>query len=260
MLRFGKPAKTNNESGKQLMKTKLIQIIGVALCISLAPAARSQTTDGSMLYNPNVDLTTLTQNSFVGTVGGIFLTSYSYYPQLNYLGYADPTGAPLVDSHLVTLWDNSTGNVIASATVPAGTAAPLIDGYRWVQLSSTVTLNYGSYYVIGAQTDGVDLWGDLISNTAPDNGNNGQITWNPEYVQLGSGWEFSRAGRYDSGSDYPNEPPYQTSAQDSIYPAANLGYNVVPVPEPASLGLAGIGVTLAAAFRLLRKMGAGPAS
>jgi hypothetical protein len=224
-----------------MKREKLISIIGMVLFLALSPASRGQTSDGSILYTPNVDLSSLTQNSFVGTVGGIFLTSYSYYPQVNYLGYADPTGAPLVDSHLVTLWDNSSGAVIASATVPAGNAAPLIDGYRWVQLSSTVTLNYGTYYVIGAQTDGVDFWGDLISNNSPDNGNNGQITWNPEYVQLGSGWEFSRAGRYDSASDYPNEPPNQTSVEDSIYPAANLGYDLVPVPEPATLGTAAIG-------------------
>lgn len=223
------------------MKKQLTLIVAVA-CLALAPAMRAQTTDGSVLYTPNVNLSSLSQNGFVGTVGGIFLTSYSYYPEVNYLGYADPTGAPLVDSHVVTLWDNSTGGVIASATVPAGTAAPLVDGYRWVQLSSTVTLNYGSYYVIGAQTDGVDLWGDLISNNSPDNGSNGQINWNSEYVQLGSGWEFTRAGRYDSAGDYPNEPPNQTSVQDSIYPAANLGFNVVP--EPTSLSIAGVGTVL----------------
>ena len=179
-------------STQQTIMTKLKLLSITALCAALASSVHAQTTDGSMLYTPNVDLTTLSQNSFVGTVGGIFLTSYSYYPELNYLGYADPTGAPLVDSHVVTLWDNSTGNVIASATVAAGNAAPLIDGYRWVQLSSTVTLNYGSYYVIGAQTDGTDLWGDVIGNNSPDNGSNGQINWNSQYVQLGSGWEFTR--------------------------------------------------------------------
>lgn len=221
--------------------------------LPFAPAAFAQTTDGSILYSPNVDLTTLTQNSYVGTVGGIFLTTYSFYPELNYLGYADPTGAPLASSHVVTLWDNSTGNVIASATVAAGTAAPLVDGYRWVQLSSTVNLNYGSYYVIGAQTDGVDMWGDLISNSSPDNGSNGEINWDSQYVQLGSGWEFTRAGRYDSAGNYPAEPGNQTSASDSIYPVANLGFNVLPVPEPATFGLLGCGAAVLLAVKRKRQ-------
>src|SRR6185369_6394611 len=107
------------------------------------------------------------------------------------------------------------------------------------QLSSTVTLNYGSYYVIGAQTDGVDLWGDLIANNSPDNGNNGQISWNSQYAQLGSGWEFTRARRYDFASNYPSEPPNQVSS-DAIYPVANLGFDLTPVPEPASMALLGL--------------------
>jgi len=226
-----------------MKKLNLLSI--TALSVALASSVHAQTTPGSVLYTPNVELTSLNQNTFTGTVGGIFLTSYSYYPELNYLGYADPTGAPLVDSHVVTLWDNSTGDVIASATVPAGAPALLVDGYDWVQLPSTVTLNYGSYYVIGASVvDGVDTWGDLISNNSPDNGNNGQITWSSQYVQLGSGWEFTRAGRYDSASDYPNEPSNQTSAQDSIYPAANLGYDIAPAPEPGTFAIAGIGAAL----------------
>lgn len=243
---------SNNQTNHAIKRGKLIPIIGALLGLALAPAVQAQTTSGSILYTPNVDLTTLSQNSFVGTVGGIFLTSYSYYPQVNYLGYADPTGAPLQNSHLVSLWDNSTGQVIASATVGAGNSAPLIDGYRWVQLPSTVTLNYGSYYVIGAQTDGVDLWGDLIGNNSPDNGNNGQITWNSQYVQLGSGWEFTRAGRYDSGSDYPNEPPNQTSVNDSIYPVANLGFDLA-VPEPGTLSLAVVGAALFIGLRSKQK-------
>jgi PEP-CTERM motif len=94
----------------------------------------------------------------------------------------------------------------------------------------------------------------LISNNSPDNGSNGQINWDSQYVQLGSGWEFTRAGRYDSGSNYPNEPSNQTSAQDSIYPVANLGFDLpVPVPEPGTLSLAGIGAVLLFGLASLRK-------
>jgi len=220
-----------------MKRTRWLLSLTAAIGLAFSSPVLAQTISGSTLYTPNVNLDTGAQNTFVGTVGGIFLTTYSFYPQVNYLGYYDRNGDGLASSHLITLWDNSTQSIIASATVPAGTAAPLVNGYRWVQLSSTVTLNYGSYYVIGAQTDGVDLWGDLISNNSPDNGNNGQISWNSQYVQLGSGWEFTRAGRYDSHGNYPAEPPNQVGS-DAIYPVANLGFNVVP--EPGSWALLGI--------------------
>jgi hypothetical protein len=231
-----------------MKRTSLPFIAGALLCLATSPAAFAQTINNSVLYTPNIDLSSGSQNGFVGTVGGIFLTSYNYYPQVNWLGYADPKGNGLVDSHLVTLWDNSTQGIIASATVPAGTAAPLIDGYRWVQLPSTIQLNYGSYYVIAAQTDGVDNWGDIISNPAPDNGSSGQINWDSQYVQLGSGWEFTRAGRYDSAGNYPGEPSNQ-SGSDAIYPAANLGYNLTVVPEPASFWLLCLGTGLCGLLR-----------
>jgi PEP-CTERM motif len=235
------------------MKTSQLSIVtGMALCLVMSQPSFAQTSPGSILYSPNIDLSSGSQNTFVGTVGGIFHTTYSFYPQVNWLGYYDQNGDGLANSHLITLWDNSTQGILASATVPAGTAAPLVNGYRWVQLSSTVTLNYGSYYIIGAQTDGVDLWGDIIVNNAPDNGNNGQITWNSEYVQLGAGWEFTRAGRYDSAGNYPAAPPNQ-SGSDAIYPVANLGFDVSPVPEPTSLCLVGMGLTIFIMRRRVRK-------
>src|SRR5439155_20448387 len=218
----------------QMKHQFLIVCLAMSLWLALNEASIAQTTANSMLYGPNVNLSSGSQNGFVGTVGGIFLTTYSFYPQVNWLGYYDQNGDGLANSHVVTLWDNSTQTIVASATVPAGTAAPLVNGYRWTPLPSTLTLNYGSYYVIGAHTDGLDNWGDLISNNSSDNGNSGQITWSDQYVQLGSGWEFTRAGRYDSEGNYPGEPPNQ-SGSDAIYPVANLGFDIAVVPEPSSL-------------------------
>ena len=121
----------------------------------------------------------------------------------------------------------------------AGTSAPLINGYRWVQLSSTVTLVPNEYYLLNASVDGVDNWGDSISGS--------QITWNSQYVPTDPGYDFSRSGVYGDSIPAYNSNGVNTSA----YPAANLGYNVVPVPEPASLSLMGIG--LAVVFGYTRK-------
>ena len=223
-----------------------------ALALALSLPVLAQTTPGSTLFSPNVNLDLGPQNGTVGTVGGIFLTTQSSSPEINWLGYYDHNGDGLANSHVITLWDNNTQSIIASGTVPAGSAAPLIDGYRWVQLGSTVTLNPNSYYVIGASTDGVDLWGDLISNNSPDNGNNGQVSWSSQYVQLGAGYEFSRAGRYDSAANYPSEPPNQLGS-DAIYPVANLGFNIVAVPEPTTLTLSATGLGATALYLARRK-------
>jgi hypothetical protein len=238
------------------MKNKSIPLIAAAaLFYALAPTTFAQP-NNSMLYMPNVDLTAGTQNGFTGVVGGVFYTPYYFNVNVNYLGYADPTGAALTESHTVTIWD-SDGNAVASAVVPSGTPALLANGYDWVQLPSTITLSYQTYYEVGATvTGGVDSWGDLISNNSPDNGNNGQITWNvvngswggdvnSPFVQAGSGWEFSRAGQYGS----TGLPGSQTSTADSIYPAPNIGFNIAPVPEPATLGLVGIGVAVVLGFK-----------
>ncbi|HVM49909.1 MAG TPA: hypothetical protein VMU04_17910 [Candidatus Acidoferrum sp.] len=251
---------------------------GAMACLALAPSAFAYVQpDNSMLYLPNESLTSLPQSTYTGTVGGIFYTPYYYNVNINWLGYADPTGAPLEVDHTVTIWNHANGTVVASAVVPAGDPT-IYDGYAWVSLPSTVTLTYQHYYDIGASVvGGVDPWGSLFNNSSPDPGANGQITWNvvngvssgdpnSPMVQAGSGWEFTRAGVYDVAGNYPTMPPNQvTSAgdvpdngpgaangpQDSIYPAANMGYNLIP--EPTSLALAGMAGAMLLGRALKRK-------
>lgn len=61
------------------------------------------------------------------------------------LGVWDAGGNGLVESHQVGLW-NSTGTLLASATVGSGTSAALIDGFRYVDIVD-VPLAAGSYTV-----------------------------------------------------------------------------------------------------------------
>jgi hypothetical protein len=208
-------------------------VLQALLCLAIAPTAFGQTIPGSMLFTPNVNLSAGAQNGYVGYVGGIFLTSYDYYPVVNCLGYFDKDGDGLANSHTVSLWDNSAGNLLlATVTIPAGTSAPLVNGFRWVQLPSNVNMTYNNWYVIDAQVDNVDTWGDLITGGA------GQVSFSAQYANLQAGYEFSRAGRYDGV-----QPPGNQAGSDAIYPAANLGFNIV-VPEPTSLAILGLGVAL----------------
>lgn len=243
--------------------TKYLPIIGAVLSLALAQGVLAQSINNdenndATMYVPDQNLSTITQDNLTGTVGGVFYTPYYFNTTVNYLGYSDPNDAPLVDSHTVTIWADGTENIVAQAVVPAGTPTLWQNGYAWVQLSSAVTLTYQHYYAIGATVvSGVDPWGNLINNTSgsQDTGTGGEITWNVSpngygpnnsgqnygpFVQAGTGWEFAKVGAYTSGNTDPDDSSAggtRAASTDSIYSAPNMGYNIAPVPEPATLGL-----------------------
>ncbi|MEI7900602.1 MAG: Ig-like domain-containing protein, partial [bacterium] len=89
--------------------------------------------------------------------------------KINRVGFWDEGGDGLASAHVVGLFERDLENpnynwkLLAKATVPAGTAVPLIGGYRWVNLETTITLTstaagdtYGRYAVL-AET-GTDAW------------------------------------------------------------------------------------------------------
>lgn len=69
------------------------------------------------------------------------------------LGYFDFGGNGLAHSHQVGIWQTDQ-TLVGSAIVPAGTAAPLTDFFRYVSPASPFNLSSGSTYVIGALTPG----------------------------------------------------------------------------------------------------------
>jgi len=181
----------------------------------------------------------------VGYVGCQFLSAGGGPGEaVNYLGFYDAGGDGLANSHTVALWETgwngqSSRGLLAEITVPAGTSAPLVDGYRWVQLPTTITLVPNEYYLLNGSVDGVDQWGDSISGS--------QITWDSQYVPTDPGYDFSRQGVYGGSI-----PAYNgNGVNPGAYPAANLGFNVVPAPEPVTLSIMGIG--MAAVLGFMRK-------
>jgi len=72
------------------------------------------------------------------------------------LGWFDVGSDGLLDAHPVGIWDGA-GNLLLSATVQAGSADPLVNGFRYNSaLTGTPTLAAGSY-VIGGRSGADDL-------------------------------------------------------------------------------------------------------
>jgi len=86
------------------------------------------------------------------------------------LGVFDWQGDGLASSHMVTLFSNQTA--IASVAVPAGTAAPLNDGFRFAPLATPVFLAAGQYAVVAYQMNASDPYGDY-NNSLPSDFNTG---------------------------------------------------------------------------------------
>jgi hypothetical protein len=142
--------------------------------------------------------------------------------QVGGLGVYDYNKDGLSQADAVGLWTSS-GTLLASVTVPAGTAAPLDNWFRWAPLASPLTLQPGTY-VVGAR-QGSDFYG-----------------WDPVNLTMAPGTVYLQ-DRYvrSGGLDYPG------STENNAYGSGWFGGNVVVVPEPTTT----VAGTAAGLFALL---------
>jgi len=180
-----------------------------------------------------------TRDNFTGTVGGRFVTQTTGTITVASLGFIDTDGILAID-HQVGLWTNS-GTLLASVTVPAGTAAPLVDGFRWVDLAVPISLTNGTAYRIGAEV--VSGSGDPWYNH-----DQGTITLNPALIATVNG---ANQAAFTGGSGL-NFPSGITGSSFNLFVAANLS-DVAMVPEPSSLMLLGLGLVGMTGFGRRRK-------
>ena len=148
------------------------------------------------------------------------------------LGVFDSGGDGFANNHEVGLWipnnDNLTGTFLLSATVPAGTVAPLIDGFRWVEIPP-VLVSLGIRYSIGAYYSDGDV--DLLTTPAA-----------PVFTHdVGA---VAQNGRFSVGPglSFPNiftSPPSEGQLGDRFF-EANFRYVVVPEPSLGLLLLPGL--------------------
>lgn len=168
----------------------------------------------------------------MGLAGGDYTFGYRFSVStttIGSLGIFDYGKNGLSQSHEVGLW-NSSGTLLDSVTVPAGTAGTLVesqntvDGWRFSTLSSPVELAAGDY-VLGAfyQESSPDRYVDLLNQ--------------PSEIVTAPGFSYGQTRNKIPSSglefpDYAESPPYYY-----------LGPNLMPVPEPTTVAaLVALGV------------------
>jgi Domain of unknown function (DUF4082) len=144
--------------------------------------------------------------------------------------YNDGTEVGLTDSHQIGIWD-STGTLLVSGTVLAGTASPLVDQWREVAITPT-TLGPGTYDIGALFLDGSDpVWfpGQSLTGfvTAPG------LTYN--------------GATYVSGSTLSD--PTNSDSTPGFF-GANF-VETVATPEPSITLLLGISTGLLGLFRMV---------
>ena len=137
----------------------------------------------------------------------------------------DGIGQGLFEDHQVGLWDDG-GTLLGSVIVPAGTVAPLVNGFRFVDLDSPILLATGKTYVLAATyptglgtNEATDLWRRNLSAEMD--------TIISPFVTYGT-------GRFGSGFDFP-------VGTDDVAGIVGPNMEFRAVPEPASLSMLTLG-------------------
>lgn len=111
----------------------------IAACVSAPQAAPVSAITFTTIETSTTAVHSTRGFAFDVTAPGVLATHLSVW---------DFGGDGLSEAHTVGLWSAS-GTLLASALVPAGTAASLLDGFRYVDIAD-VALDVGTGYVVGA--------------------------------------------------------------------------------------------------------------
>lgn len=209
---------------------RLVAPLGACLlsCLPITPA-EAAVNPALISFTPGV---IGGNEDFAGTVGWDFRLERSLV--VGSLGFYDAEDPGLLSSHEVGIFDATSRALLVRGTIPAGTAAPLYNGFRWLPIPS-VTLPAGSY-VIAAVLPGT-----------------GASSFDP-FMALATDPVLIPGvvlnGKALSGAASPAALVFPDGDEDSF--AGFFGPNFAEVPGP--LPLAGAATALAWSRRLRRRL------
>jgi hypothetical protein len=184
-------------------------------------------------------------SAFQSATGGFFATSGSdqLYGwefsvgssiQVVRLGVGDQNSDGLAIAHDVGIFRVSDGQLLASATVPAGTSGILDNGFRYVDLGTSLLLTPGEYAIAMTMPQGnADLQlilANSVTTASP-------VTW--------------VTSRFDAGSVLAL-PTLQGAFNDGMFGPNFQFQAAAAVPEPATLAV--FGAVAAGAFGVRRRV------
>lgn len=211
------------------MKIKYLVVAAVA-AFALYQSASAQNTIG-------VGVPTGTTRNDTYIAAGFEFYAPGGGTTINALGFWDANGTGLLVAHTVSIFSydnafNPSGYaLVATATIPAGTVAPLINGYRWVGIPTLNLPNNGQgggYYAVLATQD-QDTWANTIGSAPymnPSIGTvSGQALLDPAqpYTVLSSQAIINGTGNPNDGYGGANlgflnpQPPTQSAATPIVW-------------------------------------------
>ena len=125
------------------LPTTAKSLVGTLFAVALVAWTPLQTRADTIALNSTISGAQFSSGN--STKGWAFTTSSPVL--VNQLGLWDQGNNGLNASHVVSIW-TSTGTLMAQTTIPSGTGATLIDGFRYVSITS-VLLPAGSYTIGG---------------------------------------------------------------------------------------------------------------
>jgi hypothetical protein len=211
--------------GRGSVRSRVVRWSGRAVRLSALAALGSFSLNAALIIDagPSSNLQSFSTGSYVA--GTEFTTATTL--TIRALGALDPAGTGLVGDRPVGLWDTATQALLASVTV-----TPFSPTVLSAQGTGVWYMGNISDLVIGPGTYRVASWMEYNANALSNDKLGIGVTLTSGYIRT----DFP-----SGGFAYPN----LTFGAEAIRATASTSnYEATPIPEPASIALAGLGLGL----------------